>query len=1549
MDLFKAALQRFIRGESTQTELEKVIKDTLLSSPELLERIQSGLVKLAKAGHLDAEIATHLTDLAQSIVDDGLAEVEDQTQVLSLDQTQVGRLASEEDQTVVAASKEDQTVVVASEDQAVLGGSAQRPNTAQAEGSPDTTRLGSTEDRSSFTTPTSRTSKTSNTSTTSKWAKPFTEEDQAEHTLTVGSVVKDRFHLIEFIGCGGMGDVFMAEDQRRIDAQDIDTQLAIKVLNNNFRDHPDSLRSLQREARKTQNLAHPNIVNVFDFDRDQHHVFMTMELMRGQPLNKVIKSNPHGLKLEIVFRYVAEMGAALGYAHSGSVIHSDFKPSNIFLDQDTIKVFDFGIARAAKEGHVDDFDAGELGALTPTYASPEMLEGEQQADPKDDIYALACITYELLTGKHPFIEKGKKVPADQARNKGLTPSPIKSLKRKQWKALKQGLSFDPSKRTPSVKQFLAEFLPEQQQAGFINKWYMWPVAATVLSALAYLPARDFWEEKQLDDFANDLKNGSEEDVLALLIELENLPEEEQLSYFNDARVKSSLTQFFIGQMNEQIDGDEYIEAERSAQRALSIYEDSRRLSDQRELVSKRKAARLNELNIELNRYLNTELAGFIEIVDQFPKLFAAIQRVDSKNPMLNDQRVPDRMAEVLEWLAQQQQFKRGQEVSAIAKTMFPSNSTISVAAEQLSQQQYRFEKAIKVAELEKNLASFLSISTVEDLKPFSTSVDELNKIAPDNKMLIQFKQHASPLIEKSLSAQFQLGQWFSAERQFTSLQGFLTEPVANQLQQQLEQGKAQYQAALEKEKQRIVNAITEGNLTQAEKMLTSFEAPVDVKDATALRLSRAWLTQARVARNKLAWEEATALVERARSVSANLSTQNDSFTQTLDNELELISASQSAVSPAQLEQLNAQRKAEVEGYQKELNSLLGQSVDTALLAEVQAVLDKVEQLQPNHKLLTDIPQRLSSHFLNQVDQLEKQDELQQATALLQAYSDAFPGNTSIENRSEELQKRLVDKESNERYQEVKQQIDQQLKQIAQDPNWEGQLRKLIKQLKTLDASEAQLTALNTMVALNISNAANQYTQEKRFDDALELLKKAAEYDPSLGTLEGQEQQIKEARSAWEAEKQARKQQAQVEGLKQTLLTQLKANDISRAEQSLGKLTAQLGKDDPYIQSEAHPAFVETYLRLSEQLARQSRLTKAAQLLEGAKKYSVDTTVIDEKIAAYQRDAKLWRIGQTIRSVDLESFTLAHQMLTEIEAELIPERAEKLHTDLTNSVIKRYEALKASRPSSARNLLLKAKELYPNHSKIKSIPLPSAQTAEPIKPPEPVKPVEPEPVVTEPAAQKPKVEAPKVTATGKACSSGLAGLGRNVKAVCYDMVSAQTKAPYMIVIPSGAGPSFAISKFEISIDDYNAYCKQTGCKVRSGSGRSPLTNISHSQVNAYAKWLTQVTGKQYKLPSYEQWKHAALSGGKRQPNNFNCRLMQGETILKGHNKVSVRSGEANNWGMINYLGNVQEWVIKGGAAMAAGGHYADKMSTCSVDLVRSSGADSKTGFRLVRQL
>lgn len=1523
MEFFKVELQRFIRSESDRTSLEMAIDSTLNEHPEHSERIQKGLQKLADAGHLAPDLAAELVQYAQNHAH--RQDADDSTQFIQDDQTQIASPAVPDDQTVISTPQDDQTQLA----------------------TPGMSAAGQPEDRSGFTTPTSRTSGTSNTSTTSKWAKPFAEDDQVEQTLTVGSVIKDRFRLVEFIGCGGMGDVFKAEDQRRIDAQDIETFIAIKVLNNNFRDHPESLRSLQREARKTQNLAHPNIVNVFDFDRDQHHVYMTMELMLGEPLNKVIKANPRGLSPETVFRYVSEMGAALSYAHRSDIIHSDFKPSNIFLDQNTVKVFDFGIARAAKAGQVDTFDAGELGALTPTYASPEMLDGQLQADPKDDIYALACIAYELLSGKHPFIEKGKKVPADQARDKGLTPVPLKTLKRRQWKALQQGLSFDPDSRTHSVDEFLQGFLPATQPTGLINKWYVWPVAATVLSAIAYFPARDFWEEKQLSDMANGLKSGTDADVLALLDEIESMPEADRLHYFNDARVKSSLTKYFISRMNGQMNDDQYSEAEGVAARALKIYEDSRRLTDQRELVSKRKAGRLNELNIELNQYLNDGLAAFIAKIEGLPTLFDSIRKVDYKNPMLEDPRVPARMVEAIDWLSEQQSFSEAVRVSVVAQDMFATNSEISVAYEQMKQQQYRFEQASRIESYETTLVSQSEIQTLADLDAYHESVTELSRIAPQNQVLADFRQKVSLLVEHEITTLISGKQWSGAQSQFDLYRGYMTESLAQKLSGEIEQGVADLQNELVAQQQAIFDAIEQADLSRSASLLSAFDAPAEMKQITSERVGRAFLKQARIARAGQNWDQAVSLVENARA-----SYNEAEFQQLLEEELQVIEVSRSATDNAQFEQIQAERAADLSEHQQSLNQILKQPVTAIILKDIQSILDKVEQLQPDHSLLQEIPQRLALSYLNQAEQLVQQDDHQSALELLENYNVTFPGNALVDQRLSALNSQLSEQAEAQRYSETEQQITDLLSGISENPDWETELKNLIDQLENHGATEAQIAALNTNIALQLSNVATHFSEDKRFDSALEMLGKASEYDPTLGTLKGLEQQIRNDQSTWETERQVRKQQAEIQGLKQTLQTQLQANDLSRAERTLEQLKGFLGADSPYIQSEANPAFVETYLRLADQLARQTRLTKAAQLLESAKKYSVDTTVIDEKIAGYQRDAKLWRIGQAIRSISLDSFSSAHELLTEIEADLAPERAEKLHNDLSAAVLTRYQQLKGSRPDAAVRLMQKAKALYPEHTEIQSVQLPTTAAPAPVKPA-----AEPEPAPTtakaepkpSPVTAKPSVKPPVVTAAGKACTSGLAGLGRNVKAVCYDMVTAKTKGPYMVVVPAGAGSPFAISKFEISVEDYNAYCKQTGCSARPGNARDPVTGVSHRQASVYAQWLTQVTGQQYRLPEYTQWKYAALSANKRQPNNFNCRLMQGETILKGHAPVSVRNGKANNWGLVNYLGNVQEWVTDNGAAKAAGGHYADKMSSCSVDLVRTASTDAKTGFRLVRSL
>ena len=313
---------------------------------------------------------------------------------------------------------------------------------------------------------------TCDTETTVRDAPLASGTDSAR--LGPGSVIKDRFVIESEIGHGGMGVVYRARDLRKEETQDRDPYVALKVLSDQFRRDPRMVIALQREARKAQTLAHPNITTVYDFDRDGTTVFITMEVLEGEPLNRVIESNPQGLDRARALIIIRGLCLGLAYAHNKNIIHSDFKPGNVFLtDDNRTKILDFGIARAApgdtfgadptktragsagafagRASEQTQFDAGELGALTPSYASCEMFEGKEP-HPSDDVFALAIVSYQLLSGKHPF----DFLPAPQARNQGLTPAPIKGLKRREWRALQRGLAFERDVRSAHAAEFLRD-------------------------------------------------------------------------------------------------------------------------------------------------------------------------------------------------------------------------------------------------------------------------------------------------------------------------------------------------------------------------------------------------------------------------------------------------------------------------------------------------------------------------------------------------------------------------------------------------------------------------------------------------------------------------------------------------------------------------------------------------------------------------------------------------------------------------------------------------------------------------------------------------------------------------------------------------------------------------------------------------------------------------------------------------------------------------------------------------------------------------------------
>ncbi len=313
-------------------------------------------------------------------------------------------------------------------------------------------------------------------------------------TTANSKLLKGRFVLEDILGIGGMGVVYKAKDLLKVEAQDRDPYVAIKVLSEEFRTHPEAFISLQREAKKAQHIANQNTVKVYDFDRDGEVVFMTMEYMVGQPLDQMVKQyNATGLPRNDALNVLKGMCLALIHAHKEDIVHSDLKPGNVFVTENgTAKIFDFGIARAVQkidrsQGEQDRtvFDAGNLGALTPAYASREMLLG-QVPDVRDDIYALGCIAYEMLTGDHPFT----RLPADEAYNKKLKPKRIQGIKKRYWKAIEAALAFERKDRIVSVQAFYNEITEKKKASGLLGVTLAVALAASGFAYYEYLKADD---------------------------------------------------------------------------------------------------------------------------------------------------------------------------------------------------------------------------------------------------------------------------------------------------------------------------------------------------------------------------------------------------------------------------------------------------------------------------------------------------------------------------------------------------------------------------------------------------------------------------------------------------------------------------------------------------------------------------------------------------------------------------------------------------------------------------------------------------------------------------------------------------------------------------------------------------------------------------------------------------------------------------------------------------------------------------------------------------
>ncbi|MDJ0882442.1 MAG: serine/threonine-protein kinase [Gammaproteobacteria bacterium] len=509
--------------------------------------------------------------------------------------------------------------------------------------------------------------------------------------LGPGITLKNRFVLLERLGQGGMGVVFKAKDMLKVEAKDKDPYVAIKVLTDAFKKYSGSFIALQREASKAQRLAHPNIATVYDFDRDGDTVFMTMEYLQGKPLNRLIKELAQKpLKTDQALTIIEQLCHGLAYAHEKKLIHSDFKPGNCFLLNDgTVKLLDFGIARAStvagEENEKTMFDPGKLSAVTPAYATPEMFAG-MNPDPRDDIYGLACVAYQLLAGgKHPY----NKVAAPKIKELGIKPKNIKGLDRRQQRTLLKALTVIREDRIPSVEKFLDGIRLKKSHS---KKMLLGALFLVIIGAgVGYKPFLQLRAEQALFDKIEKIKSGDKALMIETIWGLDQVSEEEQRIL--SVGLRREIITFYRDRIKSVFRPKEglydYPQALSLLDQAKQHYPDSVALSTVEEQIKEEKDRLMASLISLFNRYVKAKKLIKTESGEDLTTVLPLLKRVDPKHYLLKDTKLSELYLSEAEKLLANSQFKPASEYIETGLKFFPDHPRLQSLNKQINAQSFR--------------------------------------------------------------------------------------------------------------------------------------------------------------------------------------------------------------------------------------------------------------------------------------------------------------------------------------------------------------------------------------------------------------------------------------------------------------------------------------------------------------------------------------------------------------------------------------------------------------------------------------------------------------------------------------------------------------------------------------------------------------------------------------------------------------------------------------------------------------------------------------------
>ena len=325
------------------------------------------------------------------------------------------------------------------------------------------------------------------------------------------------YEILSALGAGGMGEVYRARDTR------LGRDVAIKALPLHMAHDPDARARFEREAHAVAALNHPHIVTIFSTEEADGVRFLTMELVEGRTLDQMIPRG--GVSLAQFFDIAIALADALAAAHRKHLTHRDLKPANVMVSDDgRVKVLDFGLARLAEPGRLDEREtvvpltkAGTILGTIP-YMSPEQIEGKP-LDPRTDIFSLGIVLYEMAAGDRPF--GGASSPALMSAILKDRPTPV-SERRFDFPAgvsqlIDRCLEKQPGDRIQSATEILAE-VRAQRRAWESGAERAVTPATDAGRSIAVLPFTDMSATKDQDWFCD----GIAEEILNALAPLKGL-------------------------------------------------------------------------------------------------------------------------------------------------------------------------------------------------------------------------------------------------------------------------------------------------------------------------------------------------------------------------------------------------------------------------------------------------------------------------------------------------------------------------------------------------------------------------------------------------------------------------------------------------------------------------------------------------------------------------------------------------------------------------------------------------------------------------------------------------------------------------------------------------------------------------------------------------------------------------------------------------------------------------------------------------------------------